>query len=396
MDIGGTSTDCAFVVDGVPELTGAGKIEDMEISFPLRTIHTLGAGGGTIAKVKGGRFELGPESSGAAPGPACFGFGGEDPTVTDACVVVGYFSTSGVLAGKVTIDGERAVAAIKHSVADPLRISVDEAASIIRDSIEEKVASQLREQLERKGKSPQEYTLAAFGGAGPAFACGIAERLGVRKVIVPSLCSVFSAFGVSTSNVVHSYVETVESISEHRIARVRDLANSMRRRAQIDMKGEGFSQDDVSLSWDVSLIKASETVFQTCLEDIEEWLRLGERLPDDEADDVKVKVVLRAKGELPQVSFSDTLDAPALVVPRGHREVVWGGGRKVMTPIYHAEDVLGRPVGIVGPSDKIEAVDKTEISGPAVIEAVDTTIVVPYQWKLKTDVHRQFILSRED
>jgi len=374
LDIGGTSTDCAFVSDGVHEQAAAGQIEDVEISFPLRTIDALGAGGGTIAKVSDGRLVLGPESAGAAPGPACFGFGGKEPTVTDANVVIGYLSPDAVLAGQVTLDGARARDVIEQSLSRPLGLSVEEGGALIRDVLEDKIAEYVASQIARRGWVAREAVLAAFGGAGPAHACGVAARLGIPKVVVPALCSVFSAFGVGTSDVVHEYEGQAPSAEADVLRRV---AASLERRARIDMKGEGFSPGEIDLAWDVSLLRGGKRVLHARPTDLDAWLTTPEG--SSARSDVTVTIVLRVTGKLPHVGFGNGAAAHR-VAPRKRRTVVWAVAGASDTPIYAAEDITGAGAQLVG---------------PAIIEAVDTTIVVPAGWRLTSDIHHQYILTAE-
>lgn len=377
IDIGGTSTDCAFVIDGRHEEEPVGNIEDQEISFAIRTIHALGAGGGTIAKVTDGRFELGPESAGAAPGPACFGFGGELPTVTDANVVIGYFNPEGVFASQVTIDAERARKAVARFVAEPLGMTTEEAGAKIRDTLEKKAGEYLAARLNNKGLTPGDVVLATFGGAGPAHACGIADQVGIGKVLVPSLCSVFSAFGVGTSNVVHRYEANLPSDDVERLG---SIVEAMTARANVDMKGEGFNAEAVSLSWYVNLVRNGKVAFHAKPRDIEDWQRVVESAPAKDRG-TTTQVVLEAVGHLLHVDFPNGIDAGApQPSPIKHRAVAWKGGKKTGTPIYEAKSLTGKAV---------------RVPGPAIIEADDSTLVVPPTWVLKTDPHHQYILEKE-
>lgn len=377
IDIGGTSTDCAFVAAGVHEQRTAGRIEDVEISLPLRSIHALGAGGGTIAKVVADALVLGPESAGAAPGPACFGFGGEAPTVTDATLVLGYLGPDAVLAGQVTLDGVRARKAIEQTLARPLGVSVERAAGRVRELLEERIAEFLVAELARRGWAPPSTVLAAFGGGGPAHACGVAARIGMRKVIVPALSSVFSAFGVGTSDVVHEYEAEATPGAEG----VRRAAAALRRRAEIDMKGEGFSAADVHLGWEVSVVREGQRVRLAQTTDLDGWLQASDDAQVGGAVDAAAPVLtLRATGRLPHVGLGQAILAGP-VQPRTRRGVIWAAdGVATDTPVYAAAELAGAGA---------------HVAGPAVVEALDTTIVIPGGWQLTTDRHGQFILETE-
>ena len=171
MDMGGTSFDVSLVKDGVPLTRTEGEIANWPVSLPTVDIHTIGSGGGSIAWVDdGGLLHVGPQSAGASPGPACYGFGGKYPTVTDANLILGFLNPGFFLGGKMSLDYDRAYSAIKEHVADRLGLSVEDAAKGIVDLVNVSMANGIKEITVRRGYDPREFPLVCAGGAGPLHA----------------------------------------------------------------------------------------------------------------------------------------------------------------------------------------------------------------------------------
>ena len=209
MDIGGTSCDIAFVEGGIPlEITEC-SIEGRQVDVPSLDIVTIPAGGGAIARVdRGGFLVVGPESAGAEPGPACFGRGGTLPTVTDAYIVCGLLSESSFLGGAQKIDAAAAHRAIETYLAKPLRMGVAEVASGMLRIINARIADEIRLQAAKKSIQLSDFTLVAFGGAGPVHAAAVAEELGIRTFLVPFSPGAFSALGLLCSDVIHDFLRS--------------------------------------------------------------------------------------------------------------------------------------------------------------------------------------------
>lgn len=194
-DMGGTSTDVALI-DGEIQLTSEGHIGHWPVSVPTIDMHTIGAGGGSIARVDaGGLLQVGPESAGADPGPACYGKGGKEPTVTDANQVLGRLLPGAILGGGMRLDLDAAERAVE-SVASRLRLGLHEAAEGIIRIANEHMARALRVMSVQRGIDPRQLTLASFGGSGGLHVCALAETLGMHQAIVPVHAGVFSALGM--------------------------------------------------------------------------------------------------------------------------------------------------------------------------------------------------------
>jgi N-methylhydantoinase A len=199
--MGGTSTDVGMIVDG----QALGRIETeigkYHLLLPMVDVSAIGAGGGSIARVEaGGYLRVGPESAGAVPGPACYGAGGELPTVTDADLLLGILDPGAFLGGRMSLDVEAARQAVRTHVADPLGISVSEAAAGIKRIVDGRMGDLLRTVTLERGHDPREFTLYAYGGAGPAHAPAFALEL-VDAVLVPATQSVHSALGAASSDI---------------------------------------------------------------------------------------------------------------------------------------------------------------------------------------------------
>jgi N-methylhydantoinase A/oxoprolinase/acetone carboxylase beta subunit len=245
-DMGGTSTDVSLI-DGVPRETTEASIEGMPIRVPMLDIHTVGAGGGSIARVDaGGLLKVGPESAGADPGPACYGKG-EEATVTDAHVVLGRLNQ--LLGGEMPIDMERAERAIGR-IAKQLATSVKKAAEGIIRVANANMERAIRVVSVERGYDPRDFALAAFGGCGGLHACEIAEELGIETVIVPQHAGVLSALGMLMADAVRDYSAGVLGVKdlEREFGKLEKRAGKgeIERSADIRYKGQSY---ELNVPW---------------------------------------------------------------------------------------------------------------------------------------------------
>jgi N-methylhydantoinase A len=204
-DMGGTTFLVGLVVDGAPVRTSSTVLNQYTISTPMVDVHTIGAGGGAIAWVDpGGNLRVGPRSAGARPGPACYGTGGTEPTVTDADLVLGIINPDNFLGGRKRLDVSSARRAIAEHLAAPLGMSIEEAAAAVYEVQNAQTADLVRKVVVNSGQDPRDFSLYAFGGAGPMHCASYARDLGAREVVVPlgSTAAVFSAYGLATSDIV--------------------------------------------------------------------------------------------------------------------------------------------------------------------------------------------------
>ncbi len=238
MDIGGTTTDISVVVDGKPTLLGHGMVgeEAIPCSFAMGDILSIGYGGSSIFRVDGKHLVIGPESVGAAPGPACFGRGGDQPTITDALLLAGVIDGASYLGGELRLNPSLAEDVIGKYIGGPLECSLTAATTRMIAAYEQQVAEHMTAALKSRALAAADGDLLAFGGGGPMNACGIAEAAGFRRVIVPAYASVFSAYGIGFSDLAHQYRVPVAEV----VARGADrVLAELRARAARDMYGEG-------------------------------------------------------------------------------------------------------------------------------------------------------------
>lgn len=241
MDIGGTTTDIGEVRRGLVRTDARGRVEGVEVSFPLCDVVSVGVGGSSIIKAEAGKIKVGPESVGSAPGPACFGLGGKEATITDAFLLSGLLDPASYFGGEMRIDRDRAATAIAKNVAEPLGISQEDAVVAMERAWVEKIALSLKAFTE----ITSDTTLAAFGGAGPFAVCAVAEAAGISRVLIPGLAAVFSAFGVGFSDIGHRYEAPLASATPDALdASLNDLMERGRR----GMFAEGFDLNECVLS----------------------------------------------------------------------------------------------------------------------------------------------------
>ncbi|GMA60960.1 hydantoinase/oxoprolinase family protein [Alicyclobacillus fastidiosus] len=207
VDMGGTSFDVSMVIDGKPDVTSETHLEGFPIMTPMVNIHTIGAGGGSVAWIEAGGLRVGPKSAGAYPGPACYGRGGVEPTVTDANLVLNRIDSEGFLGGKMKLHEGAAYQAVAN-LAEQLGLEPTQTAEGICDIANAKMTDAIRTLTVRKGIDPRDFTLVAFGGAGPMHAVFIADLLDMKRVLVPSTAGVFSAWGMLQTDLRHDAVRT--------------------------------------------------------------------------------------------------------------------------------------------------------------------------------------------
>lgn len=207
IDMGGTSFDVSLVRDGEASLQSEFELQGLPVLAPAVEVHTIGAGGGSLIRAEGDRLRVGPESAGAKPGPACYGRGGIEPTITDANLVLGRLPSEQLLAGSMSLDVEAARAALAR-VGEPLGLQPEEVAEQALEIAHFAMAEAIRELTVERGLDPRDFTLCAFGGAGGLHATALAEELEISRVLVPTMPGAFSAWGMLQGDVRHDTVQT--------------------------------------------------------------------------------------------------------------------------------------------------------------------------------------------
>ncbi len=383
-DMGGTSTDISVIADGRIEETDSGRIAGQDIGTPMLSVATLGAGGGTIAHIgRDGLMKVGPRSAGAQPGPACYGRGGEDPTVTDANLILGALGTGSTLGGRMSMDPALARAAIAARLAEPLGLDVVQAASGIIRIVNSNMAVDLRLAFQRRGADPRNFSLIAFGGAGPLHAAALARDLGIPSVIVPPAPGLNSALGLLQTDVRHIYVKSsVGLLGGFPVGRMEAAFGELEERALADAREEGFAAEHVRLrrQIDMRYLHQGYQLAVDCLgrpvaEDEKTALKerfdalhqqvYGASAPEEDAEVVTFRAIAEItvpKLVLPEIAAADGDADTALTDERELYDL--DSGRFVPVRIY----------------DRARLRAGHRIAGAAVIEQFDsTTLVLPGQ-----------------
>jgi N-methylhydantoinase A len=262
-DVGGTSFDVGLVVDGEPVMTPTVIVNQYRLALPSVDVVSIGAGGGSIARIIGDRMQVGPDSAGAVPGPLVFDRGGTEPTVTDADVLLGYIDPDYFLAGQLKLKPELAERAFREKLAEPLGLELEEAAAGVVEIASQNMADLVRRETIGRGYDPRDFVLYAYGGAGPLHATLYGRELGTQAIVVPfgGLAPVFSAFGIATADMVH-----VEELSDPQIApfdveRILGLLEEMRAQTHERLVRQGVAEEGISHSY-VAEMRYVKQVFE--------------------------------------------------------------------------------------------------------------------------------------
>ena len=255
VDMGGTSFDAALIKNQTPLVTTEGEINRLRLALPMLNIVTIGAGGGSIGWIdEGGLLRMGPQSAGAKPGPACYDLGGEFPTCTDADLVLGYLDKDYFAGGKLPLNEEKAVQAIKTHIADKLGMDVIEAAAGMYHVINVNMAAGVREVSVKRGEDPREFPLVVAGGAGPNHACMIALELEIPIMIVPKESSIFCAAGMLMSDLQHNFVRThVSPLEKLNPKELRELFAEMEEEGTDLLKSEHIPKTRIQFNYSIDM-----------------------------------------------------------------------------------------------------------------------------------------------
>jgi N-methylhydantoinase A len=243
VDIGGTSADICLIKGGHIGLTHRGHIGEWPLPLPMVDMVTIGAGGGSLARVADGALTVGPASAGAVPGPACYGRGGTAPTVTDAHVVLGHLPT-GLLGGRMALDVDKAREAIRANVAAPLGLSLEDAARGILAILDSNMVGALRIVSVERGHDPRDFTLAPFGGAGPLHGCALASLLGITRVLIPTAPGVLCADGLLAADLKAEFSRTLPKAGPVDMDAVGPIFAELSRQADAWLSAEGVAEKD--------------------------------------------------------------------------------------------------------------------------------------------------------
>lgn len=244
IDMGGTSLDASLVVDGKPKIENEQHFQGLPMSIPTIDIHTIGAGGGSIAWIDdGNHLQVGPKSAGASPGPVCYDKGGTQPTFTDAALAIGYLDPANFLGGEITLNMAK-MEEVLDAMASRLSTTRDDVAAGILRISEAKIAGAVREISIEQGHHPRDFAMLAYGGGGAFVAAAVARDLGIPTVIVPPGPANFSAFGMLMVDVVHDFAQTyVTPMSRLDVVRVNQLFAALLEQGQAALGADGFAAD---------------------------------------------------------------------------------------------------------------------------------------------------------
>ncbi len=395
LDMGGTSTDVSLIVRGHAAQRVESDLTGYRVRVPMVDVHSVGAGGGSIAWLDtGGALRVGPQSAGADPGPVCYGLG-EEPTVTDAHLVLGRFDPEGALGGR-TLNLERAHRTIFERIAEPLGMSVEEAALGILEIADAHMERAVRVITVERGHDPREYTLLAFGGAGPLHAASLAERLGVRRALIPAAAGVLSALGALAAYLRHDHVQTIlRPLREVEPRDIIEVFERLRCEAEGELHSAFIEQTEhrpwVELRYRGQayelLLEVGESIWTEGLSrggllELEtrfhaEHRRLyGYALEEHPVEIVSLRLESLGRTPNPALQLWEP-EAQRPPQPRTRRKVHFAEIGVLLCPVFARESL---PSGAA-------------LAGPAVIEGRESTALLPPGWQAKVDGAGNLILE---
>ena len=386
IDIGGTSADICLVKGGRIELTQRGRVGEWPLPLPMVDMVTIGAGGGSLARMTDGALSVGPASAGARPGPACYGHGGREATVTDAHVVLGHLPPS-LLGGRMALDAAAAAMAVQRGVADPLGLSLHAAARGILAIADSNMVGAIRVVSVERGHDPRDFTLVPFGGAGPLHGCALADMLGITRVLVPPSPGVLCAEGLLGADLKAAFSRTLAQSGaqsgDFDMAAIGAAYAALEAEAQAWLDHEAVAPADrktrpmalmcyegqgseLAVAWpgDADAARAAFAAAHQAL--------YGFTL------DAPVRLVtlrMEAEGALPEAAHQ-TLPLGQGATPGGKIQVHFSGGTRA-TPIYDR--------AALGAGD--------EFDGPAIVTQLDATTLVPPGWSARMHASGALLLT---
>ena len=395
IDMGGTSADVALIRDGEPITSSTSQVAEFPLALPIIDIHTVGAGGGSIARLNAANaLVVGPESAGAHPGPAAYALGGTRATVTDANLLLGRIPPT-LLDGEIALDRERAATAIRQEVAEPLGMSDEDAARGIIEIVDNNMIGALKVMSVERGLDPRNFALCAFGGAGPVHAARLMRLLGTPRLIVPRHPGILCAIGLTSADFRYDFVVTcMQRAGQHDAGLIADTYQQLLRQADAKLSEDGiaqsqrrfayaadlrYAQQGVELTINLGKERASDvTVDELCKAF---HRRHGElyTFADEDADVEIVNLRVIATGLIDRVQQSTIAGAPVGDAPpvSGFRRAALDCGMMAEVPIYRREALLA------GHS----------LTGPAIVDQLDSTASVLDGQSARVDDHGNLIIE---
>ncbi|MGA8223335.1 MAG: hydantoinase/oxoprolinase family protein [Candidatus Acidiferrales bacterium] len=401
MDIGGTTAKISLLANGEPIYRKPADFFGIPVEISLPDLRSIALGGGSVVKpvahtnISPGSsaatpptIQLGPESMGSFPGPACYGLGGDQPTLTDAFVTAGLINPDFFLGGTKPIDRDLARKAIEESVAAPLHLTTEAACKLILDRAFQSVADMIAAAGAELHQDLAHHTLFAYGGNGALFACGVAEKAGLASVLTFSLGPVFSAFGSSISDNLHVYERSLigTPLTDGGLARIRDLLKEMKAEGIKDLLGEGIRPEGLIHSIEIDLAANGQPSrpFPFPEPSLESTAAVRAAYADAggaPSDQLTLELIrLRVKKPMPKPKLVERApqSSDASHAHTGSRKILWGSS-KAEAQIYRWESLASG----------------NRIEGPAVLEGLQTTYFVPETWTMQIDRFGNGALSRD-
>ncbi|MBI2211737.1 MAG: hydantoinase/oxoprolinase family protein [Deltaproteobacteria bacterium] len=396
-DMGGTSCDVALISDGNPVITTQGRINQRPISLPMLDIHTVSAGGGTVARIDAvGGLQVGPDSAGADPGPISYDRGGQEVTITDANLVLGVLSPDKFLGGKMKLNKAKAEMLLEEKIARPLGLNLLEAADGILKIINVKMEEAIKAVSSQRGYDIRDFTLVAFGGGGPMHAGKIALDLGIPSLLIPFAPGVTSALGLLMSDVKHDYVRSkLVALKEIDLEEVNRLFAQLIEQAQADLRAEGFNDNEMALQASLDLryagqgyeltvsspmppLKPTDLDLMRRRFDSQHEQAHGHKAESEPVELVSLRLV--STGLVPQAKLSPVKSTGKKLeaAKTGERKIFFGKEHGTLNCRIYSRSLLE-------PAHKI--------AGPAVIEQMDTTTVIHPEQEAVVDSYGNMIVK---
>jgi N-methylhydantoinase A len=391
LDIGGTSADFALIIDGEPQFGTGEMIGEFPLYIPSISVSSIGIGGGSIASVDGqGVLRVGPESAGSTPGPACYGRGGEQATVTDAMVVCGWLGHSEMAYGQLRMDAGLACAAVGR-LAEKLGRSLDDTAQAILDIAVSEMFVEVEKLSSRAGIDLKDFTLMPFGGGGPMLGAFLARELGMNRLLAPRRPGVVSALGGLVADLRGDFVRTLfAELCATALPQLKAASAAMVQEGRNWLAAQGHAGPaDLRFSADMRYVGQSYEI-EVPLQPV--WLEAGDpaaiarefhqthrRIYDFDDPDGCIEIVnlrLSAIGAGPALSFPEVAETEAVAIPERELTIHTGGERKVVA-LYRRADL---PAG-------------SRFAGPAVVAQEDTTVAIPAGTTARVDGHLNLHLT---
>jgi N-methylhydantoinase A len=397
-DMGGTSTDVALCPGRIPT-TAESVIGDLPLRLPIIDIHTVGAGGGSVAYVDiGGGLRVGPRSAGALPGPACYGRGGSEPTVTDANLVLGRLDPQGFLGGQgeVGLDSD-AARRVLLTLGEEVGLSPEAAALGVVQIVNAAMERALRRVSVERGYDPRRFTLLPFGGAGPLHACELAQALDIRRILVPPFPGVLSAYGMLVADVVHDAAQTILQPADELITdltRLDAVYVQLAHQVQAVLAQEGIPTPQLEAaldlryrgqSYELTVPLALPLTFASVAETVEAFhenhnQRYGYAMPDEQVTVVTLRVVGRGEGARPLLPKQALGGRDATGAQVGEHAVWFTAEGPTTTAVYARTELRAG----------------NRFRGPALVLQYDATLVIAPTWIARVDEWGNLWLEREE